>query len=83
MLNVSFATAILDLISTPIILYTVKIVYCQGDVFRPLLGHLQALWEDISMIYLNINALFDSKRLQIVLYECEIKSVSIWDPTMH
>ena len=26
------------------ILYTIKIVYCQGDMFRPLLRHLQALW---------------------------------------
>ena len=25
------------------ILYTIKIVYCQGDMFRRLLGHLQAL----------------------------------------
>ena len=25
------------------ILYTIKIVYFQGDMFRPLLGHLQAL----------------------------------------
>ena len=25
------------------VLYTIKIVYCQGDMFRPLLGHLQAL----------------------------------------
>ena len=23
--------------------YTIKIAYCQGDVFRPLLGRLQAL----------------------------------------
>ena len=28
------------------ILYTIKIVYCQGDMFRPLLGHLQVLWEN-------------------------------------
>jgi len=28
------------------IVYTVKTVYCQGDKFRSLLGHLQALWEN-------------------------------------
>jgi hypothetical protein len=28
--------------STTIYLYTTKIVYCQGDMFRPLLGHPQA-----------------------------------------
>ena len=26
------------------ILYTIKRVYCQGDMFRPLLCHLQVLW---------------------------------------
>ena len=30
------------------ILYTIKIVYCQGDMCRALLGHLQALWENRS-----------------------------------
>jgi hypothetical protein len=30
------------------ILYTIKIVYCPGDMFWPLLGHLQALWENWS-----------------------------------
>ena len=29
-------------------IYTIKIVYCQGDMFQPLLGHLQALWENRS-----------------------------------
>ena len=41
-------------------------------MFRPLLGHLQALWEKKSKSYLYFNALWDPKRLQIVLYECEI-----------
>ena len=43
----------LVLISSKIdlILYTIKIVYCQGDMFRPLLGHLQALWENRSKSY--------------------------------
>jgi len=27
--------------NTTLYLYTIKIVYCQGDMFRPLLGHLQ------------------------------------------
>ena len=31
--------------NTTLHLYTIKIVYCQGDMFRPLLGHLQALLE--------------------------------------
>jgi len=30
------------------ILYTIKIMCCQGDIFRPLSGHLQALWENRS-----------------------------------
>ena len=34
--------------NTTLYLYTIKIVYCQGDMFRPLLGHLQALWENRS-----------------------------------
>jgi len=41
-------------------------------MFRPLLGHLQAIWENRSKSYLYFNALWDSKCLQIVLYECEI-----------
>jgi len=47
-------------------------VYCQGDMFRPLLGHLQALWENRSKSYLYFNALWDPKCLQIVLYDCKI-----------
>ena len=34
--------------NTTLYLYTIKIVYYQGDMFRPLLGHLQALWENRS-----------------------------------
>jgi len=45
-----------------------KKVYCQGDMFRPLLGHLQALWENRSKRYLYPNALWDPKCLQYVLY---------------
>jgi len=56
--------------STHFILYTIKIVFCQGDMFRPLLGHLQALCENISKR--NFNALRDPKCLQIVLQECKI-----------
>ena len=41
-------------------------------MFRPLLGNLQALWENRSKSYLYFNALWDPKCLQIVLYECEI-----------
>jgi hypothetical protein len=47
-------------------------VYCQGNMFRPLLGHLQVLWENSSKSYLCFNALWDPKCLQIMLYECEI-----------
>ena len=54
------------------ILYTIKIVYCQGDMFRLLLGHLQALWENRSKSYLYFNELWDSRCLQTVLYECEM-----------
>ena len=54
------------------ILYTIKIVYCQGDMFRPLLGHLQALWENGSKSYLYFDVLWDPKCLQIVLYDCKI-----------
>jgi len=57
--------------NTTLYLYTIKMVYCQGDMFRPLLGHLQALWENRSKSYLHFNALWDPKCLQI------------WDPTMH
>ena len=42
-------------------------------MFRPLLGHLQALWENRSKSYLYFNELWDPKCLQIVLYECEIR----------
>jgi len=42
-------------------------------MFRPLLGHLQALWENRSKRYLYFNALWDPKCLQILLYECEIR----------
>jgi len=41
-------------------------------MFRPLLGHLQVLWENRSKSYLYFNTLLDPKPLQIVLYECEI-----------
>ena len=58
-------------------------------MFRPLLGHLQTLWENRSKSYVYFNALWDPKCLQAVLYDCEIhkfhitQSVIIWDPTMH
>ena len=42
-------------------------------MFRPLLGHLQALWEERSKRYLHFNALWDSECLQILLYECKIR----------
>ena len=41
-------------------------------MFRPLLDHLQALWENRSKSYLYFNVLWDPKCLQIVLYEYEI-----------
>ena len=41
-------------------------------MFRPLLDHLQALWENRSKSYPHFNALLDPKCLQVVLYECEI-----------
>ena len=41
-------------------------------MFRPLLGYLQALWENTSNSYLYFNALCDPKCLQIVLHDCEI-----------
>ena len=46
------------------ILYTIKIVYCQGDMFRPSLGHLQVLWENKSKSYLYFNALWNPKILK-------------------
>jgi hypothetical protein len=51
-----------------------KIVCCQGDMFRPLLSHLQALRENRSKSYPYFNALWDPRCLQIVLYECEIRN---------
>ena len=42
-------------------------------MFRPLLGHLQALWKNRSKSYLYFNALWDPKCLQIVLYECKMQ----------
>ena len=36
------------------------IVYCQGDMFRPLLGHRQAVWENRSKRYLYFNAIWHS-----------------------
>jgi len=42
-------------------------------MFRPLLGHLQALWENGSKSYLYFNTLWDPICLQIVLYECEMR----------
>jgi len=41
-------------------------------MFRPLLGHLQALWENRSNSFLYFNALWDPKCLQNVLCDCEI-----------
>ena len=41
-------------------------------MFRLLLGHLQALWENRSNSYLYFDALWDPKCLHIVLYECKI-----------
>ena len=52
-------------ITQPFILYAIKIVHCQGDIFRPLLGHLQALWENRSKSYLYFNALRDPKCTEI------------------
>ena len=65
-----------------IILY-IKIVYYQGNMFRPLLGHLQALWENRSKSYLYFNALWDPKCLQIVFNIHITQSASIWNPTIH
>jgi len=61
-----------QLITQHFILYIIKIVYCQDEMFRPLLGHLQALLEKRSKSYLYFSALWDPKYLHIVLYECEI-----------
>jgi len=36
-------------------------VYCQGDMFRPLLVHLQALWENRPKSHLYFKALRDPK----------------------
>ena len=58
-------------------------MYCQGDMFRPLLGHLQAIWENRSKNYLYLNALWDPKCLQIVFHVHRTQSGSIWDPTVH
>ena len=41
-------------------------------MFRPLLGHLQGLWENRSKRCLRFNALWDPKCLQILLQECKI-----------
>jgi len=49
------------------ILYALKIVYCQGDMFRCLLGHLQVLWENRSKNCLCFDALCEPKSLQIVV----------------
>jgi len=48
-------------------------------MFRPLLGYLQALWENRSKSGLHFNALWDPKCLQIVLYECEIHKCIYWN----
>ena len=45
-------------ITQSFILFAIKIVYCQGDMFRHLLGHLQALWENRSKSYIHFNALW-------------------------
>ena len=41
-------------------------------MFRPLLGHVQALWENRSKSFLYSNALWDPKCLQIVSCDCKI-----------
>ena len=46
-------------------------------MFRPLLGHLHALWENRSNSYLYFNALWDPKCLQIILQECKIHKLYI------
>ena len=51
------------------ILYTIEIIYCQGDMFRPLLGHHQAVWGNRSKSYLYFNALWDPKSIETVYCE--------------
>ena len=58
------------------ILYTIKIVYCQGDMFRPLSGHLQVPWEKRSKSYLYFNALWDPKWLHI--YYVNVKYITLY-----
>jgi len=41
-------------------------------MFQLLLGYLQAPWENRSKSYLNFNALWDPKCLQILLQKCTI-----------
>ena len=55
-------------------------------MFRPLLGHLQALWGKRSKSYLYFNVLWVPKCLLAVLYECEIRKfvyigmfVAVWE----
>ena len=55
--------------NTTLYLYAIQIVYCHGDMFQPILGHLQALWVNRSKNCLCFNALLDTK--------------CIWDPKMH
>ena len=57
------------------ILYKIKLAYYYGDMFRPLLGHPQPLWENRSKSYLYFKALWDPKCLQIVLQEWEIQKL--------
>jgi len=51
------------------ILYTIKRTYCQGDMFRPLLGHLQVLWENRSKRHLYFNAIWDPRLYIFVVYK--------------
>ena len=46
-------------------------------MFRHLLGYIQALWENRSKSYLYLNALWDSKCLQIELYVVRYVSLYI------
>ena len=68
-------------ITQQFILYTIKIVYCQGDMFRPLLGHIQVLWENRSKSYLYFNGIPNAYRLPGPLGK-QIQELSIfqWDP---
>jgi len=67
-----------------------KIVYCQGDMFRTLLGHLQGLWENRSKSYLqggsNMTgtdvARFTHKQSRSYLNHL-LYFNALWDPTMH